>query len=98
MSAVTPDEDIFYTLGLLHTCGPHESGYFHEQNNEIIKYCEEAGIEIKQYLPHYKYREDWKKHFGGKWKTFEQRKMMFDPRMILSPALNIFNSVEYSDV
>ncbi|KAG6431695.1 hypothetical protein SASPL_109777 [Salvia splendens] len=98
MSAVTPDENIFYTLGLLHTCEPHELGYFEDQNNEIIKFCEEAGIEIKQYLPHYKSRKDWMKHFGRKWKTFEERKMKFDPRMILSRGQNIFNHVTYSDI
>lgn len=98
MSAVTPDENIFYTLGLLHTCEPHELGYFEDQNNEIIKFCEEAGIEIKQYLPHYKSRRDWMKHFGRKWKTFEERKMKFDPRMILSRGQNIFNQVTYSDI
>ncbi|XP_057787671.1 cytokinin dehydrogenase 3 [Salvia miltiorrhiza] len=98
MSAVTPDEDIFYTLGLLHTCGAHERGYFEAQNNEIIKFCEEAGIEIKQYLPHYKSRRDWMKHFGGKWESFEERKMEFDPRMILSRGQNIFDSVTYSDI
>ncbi|KAH6817182.1 cytokinin oxidase 3 [Perilla frutescens var. frutescens] len=98
MSAVTPDEDIFYTLGLLHSCGAHESGYFHDQNNKIIKFCEDEGIEIKQYLPHYESREDWMKHFGPKWKNFQERKMVFDPRMILSPGQKIFASMKYSDI
>lgn len=98
MSAVIPDEDIFYTLGLLHSCGTQERDYFHHQNNEIIRFCEEAGIEIKQYLPHYDSNQDWMKHFGPKWKTFQERKMVFDPRMILSPGQNIFSSAEFSDI
>lgn len=98
MSAVTPDEDIFYTLGLLHSCGAQEWGYFHHQNNEIIRFCEEQGIQIKQYLPHYESKQDWMKHFGPKWKTFQERKLMFDPRFILSPGQNIFASLKFSDI
>ncbi|KAI3443629.1 hypothetical protein Pfo_000294 [Paulownia fortunei] len=98
MSAVTPDEDIFYTLGLLHSSRPHDWGNFDKLNNEIIEFCEKAGIEIKQYLPHYKSKEDWMKHYGPKWNTFQERKTKFDPRMILSPGQRIFTSVDYSDM
>lgn len=98
MSAVTPDEDIFYTLGLLHTSGLDDYGNFDKQNNEIVKFCENAGIKIKQYLPHYKSKEGWMKHFGPKWNTFQERKIKFDPRMILSPGPKIFTSADYSDM
>ncbi|KAL8456460.1 hypothetical protein ACS0TY_034610 [Phlomoides rotata] len=97
MSAVIPDEDIFYTLGLLHSSMPNESAYFDKQNAEIIKFCEHSGIQIKQYLPHYKSKQDWMKHFGPKWNTFLQRKMRFDPKMILSSGQNIFIN-DYSDM
>ncbi|KAI3447139.1 hypothetical protein Pfo_003804 [Paulownia fortunei] len=93
MSAVIPDEDMFYTLGLLHSSRPSESDVPDKLNREIIEFCEKAGIKIKQYLPYYKSKEDWMKHYGSKWDTFQERKTKFDPRMILSPGQRIFTSV-----
>ncbi|KAL6519178.1 Cytokinin dehydrogenase [Orobanche gracilis] len=87
------DDEIFYTLGLLSSSsGPTESEAFEKLNTEIIEFCEKSDIKIKQYLPSYDSNEDWKKHFGPKWDTFQKRKAKFDPRMILSPGQRIFNS------
>ncbi|PON48728.1 Cytokinin oxidase [Trema orientale] len=91
MSAVIPDEDVFYTVGFLHSGGFDDWESFDEQNKEILKFCEDAGINVKQYLPHYKTQEDWMKHFGSKWKTFIERKSKFDPKKILSPGQRIFS-------
>nr|GLL20673.1 cytokinin dehydrogenase 3 [Ipomoea trifida] len=91
MSAVIPEEETFYCVGLLHSSGVNEWGELDSQNEEILKYCDEAGIKIKQYLPHYKTEEDWENHFGKKWKTFQQRKALFDPKLILSPGQRIFS-------
>lgn len=91
MSAVTEDENIFYTLGLLHSSSPNETKIYDEVNNEILRFCQKADIKIKQYLPHYKSREDWIKHYGSKWNTFQETKAKFDPRLILSPGQRIFN-------
>ncbi|KAL2501272.1 Cytokinin dehydrogenase 3 [Forsythia ovata] len=93
MSAVVPDEDIFYCVGLLHSGSFNDWQDLDNQNNEILEYCDRAGIKMKQYLPHYKSKEEWIKHFGPKWNTFQERKAKFDPRMILSPGQNIFNYV-----
>ncbi|KAK4479072.1 hypothetical protein RD792_014583 [Penstemon davidsonii] len=93
MSAVIPDEDIFYTLALLHTSLPKEANIFDKFNNQILRFCENAGIKVKQYLPYYKSKEEWIKHYGSKWDIFQKRKMQFDPKMILSPGQRIFNSV-----
>ncbi|KAI3443628.1 hypothetical protein Pfo_000293 [Paulownia fortunei] len=93
MSAVTPDEDVFYTLALLHSSRPNEYQIFDKFNNEILGFCEKAGIKVKQYLPYYKSRQDWIKHYGSKWGTIQQRKAKFDPKLILSPGQRIFNSV-----
>ncbi|KAL2480159.1 Cytokinin dehydrogenase 3 [Abeliophyllum distichum] len=93
MSAVVPDEDIFYCVGLLHSGSFDDWQDLDNQNNEILEFCDRAGIKMKQYLPHYKSKEEWIKHFGPKWNTFQERKAQFDPRMILSPGQNIFNSV-----
>ncbi|GLT79087.1 hypothetical protein SLA2020_505930 [Shorea laevis] len=92
MSAVIPYEDVFYTVGFLRASGFDNWEVFDDQNSEILKFCDEARIEVKQYLPHYTTKEDWMKHFGPKWKTFVERKSMFDPKSILSPGQGIFNS------
>ncbi|XP_060209923.1 cytokinin dehydrogenase 3-like isoform X1 [Lycium barbarum] len=92
MSAVIPEEETFYCVGLLHSSsGYAECKILDDQNDEILNFCDKAGLNIKQYLPHYKTEEDWIKHFGKKWNTFQQRKNQFDPKMILSPGQRIFN-------
>lgn len=93
MSAVIPEEDTFYCVGLLYTGGMNDWEVLDELNEEILKFCDEdaAGNRIKQYLPHYKTREDWMKHFGKKWNGFQENKARFDPKMILSPGQRIFN-------
>lgn len=91
MSGVTPDEDVFYNVALLHSGNVDELQRFEKLNNEILEFCEEAGIKVKEYLPHYKSRQDWIRQFGSKWRVFQQRKLLFDPKMILSPGQGIFN-------
>ncbi|KAI3709666.1 hypothetical protein L2E82_39432 [Cichorium intybus] len=94
MSATIPDEDedVFYTIGLLHSARNTEDGKIIEhQNKRILKVCDEIGIKIKQYLPrHYTTKEEWMKHFGAKWSFFEETKTKYDPKMILSPGQRIF--------
>ncbi|XP_073137876.1 cytokinin dehydrogenase 3-like [Henckelia pumila] len=91
MSAVIPDEDVFYTIGLLHSSNPNAFEKFDDLNNEILGLCEKAGIKVKQYLPYFKSKGGWIEHFGSKWSIFQKRKRMFDPKMILSPGQRIFN-------
>ncbi|KAJ8528227.1 hypothetical protein K7X08_021919 [Anisodus acutangulus] len=92
MSAVIPEEETFYCVGLLHSSsGYDECKILDDQNEEILNYCDKAGINIKQYLPHYKTKESWIRHFGKKWNNFQQRKNQFDPKMILSTGQRIFN-------
>ena len=91
MSVSIPDEDVFYTVGFLHSSRFDNWEALDIQNKEILKFCGEAGIKAKQYLPHYSNEEDWKNHFGTKWRRFQERKHQFDPRMILSPGQRIFN-------
>ncbi|XP_062148850.1 cytokinin dehydrogenase 3-like [Alnus glutinosa] len=93
MSAVIPDEDVFYTIGFLHSSGFDDWEALDAQNKEILLFCNNAGIEVKQYLPkYYKTKEEWKNHFGKKWRTFQERKSQFDPKMILSPGQRVFNN------
>ncbi|KAI3880668.1 hypothetical protein MKX03_008079 [Papaver bracteatum] len=90
-SAVIPDEDIFYSVGLLQSSGLQDWEYLEEQNKKILSFCDKVGIKFKQYLPHYKTKAEWVNHFGAKWDLFQQRKAMFDPKQILSPGQRIFN-------
>ncbi|WVZ23293.1 hypothetical protein V8G54_001837 [Vigna mungo] len=93
MSAVTPNEDVFYIVSLLHSTGFDKVEEFRAQNQQIMKFCKDTGIKIKQYLPRNKTRSEWIQHFGSKWKTFQERKNQFDPNRILSPGQRIFNKI-----
>ncbi|KAL6212869.1 hypothetical protein ACLB2K_018084 [Fragaria x ananassa] len=94
-SVVTPDEDVFYLVALLRSAldsgdETHTLEYLTNQNRRIFKFCDEAGIKVKQYLPHYTTQQEWMDHFGDKWPLFYQRKMDFDPRRILATGQRIF--------
>ncbi|XP_078432094.1 cytokinin dehydrogenase 6-like [Wolffia australiana] len=91
MSAVIPDEDVFFTVGLLRSATREDWSQLEAQNEEILRFCELEGIEIKQYLPHHEGRSVWAKHFGRKWSTFLERKQKYDPKAILSPGQRIFD-------
>ncbi|KAI4344520.1 hypothetical protein L6164_011737 [Bauhinia variegata] len=90
MSAVIPDEEIFYIVGLLHTGRFDQLEAYQTQNQQVLQFCEDAGIKFKQYLPQDKTKEQWKEHFGPKWQAFQERKEEFDPKHILSPGQSIF--------
>lgn len=92
MSAAIPDEDIFYTVGLLYTSGINGWQVYEDQNKAILGFCEKAGIVVKQYLPNHATKEEWTKHFGSKWTNFMEKKARFDPKNILSPGQRIFNN------
>ncbi|GER35521.1 cytokinin oxidase/dehydrogenase [Striga asiatica] len=94
-SVVTPNEDVFYLVALLRSALDNGEEtqtleYLSNQNRQILRFCEEAGIKVKQYLPHYTTQEEWKNHFGEKWTLFSKRKDEFDPRHILATGQRIF--------
>ncbi|XP_062098868.1 cytokinin dehydrogenase 5 [Humulus lupulus] len=99
-SVVTPDEDVFYVVGLLRSAAVSSSGtggdetqsvdYLTQQNGQILKYCAEAGIMVKKYLPHYETQEEWMDHYGEKWEQFQKLKKKFDPRRVLATGQRIF--------
>ncbi|KAL0325771.1 UNVERIFIED_CONTAM: Cytokinin dehydrogenase 5 [Sesamum radiatum] len=94
-SVVTPNEDVFYLVALLRSAldnGDETQGleYLSNQNRRILQFCDEAGINVKQYLPHYTTQQEWIRHFGEKWTLFSKRKMEFDPRHILATGQRIF--------
>jgi len=92
MSAVIPDEEIFYSIGLLRSATINNWKSLEDQNEEIVRFCDHAGIGFKQYLPHYRCLADWKKHFGAKWDMFVTMKRKYNPKAILSPGQRIFTS------
>lgn len=102
MSAVFPEEEeVFYTVGILpsappatSTDGGDELRRMEEQNEEIMRFCEAAGIPCVQYLSYYAGQDGWeKKHFGpARWARFVERKRQYDPKAILSRGQRIFTS------
>eukprot|EP00253_Pinus_taeda_P011053 PITA_11053 len=96
MSTAVPDEEIFYLVGLLRFIQPNPGGLntiegMIAENEQILGICEREGIEMKQYLPHYGTKQEWKRHFGRKWDQIVERKRKFDPRAILAPGQRIFS-------
>ncbi|GER25164.1 cytokinin oxidase/dehydrogenase [Striga asiatica] len=52
-SAVIPDEEIFYTLGLLHRSAVSHYKKFDRFNQKLLSICRKNGIICKKYLPYY---------------------------------------------
>lgn len=90
MSAVVPEEDVFYAVGFLRSAGFENWEAYDQENMEILKFCEDANMGVIQYLPYHSSQEGWVKHFGPRWNIFVERKYKYDPKMILSPGQNIF--------
>ncbi|KAL6957453.1 Cytokinin dehydrogenase 5 [Sarracenia purpurea var. burkii] len=102
-SVVTPEEEVFYLVALLRSAldardETRTLEYLSNQNRQILRFCDEARIDVKQYLPHYTTQEEWMDHFGGdRWARFHRRKTEFDPRHILATGQRIFRPSLASD-
>jgi len=71
MSAITPDEDIFYVVSLLCTASMSDMvEKLQVQNQQILQFCMDAGIKITEYLTGNKIYEQWVEHFGSKMESF----------------------------
>jgi cytokinin dehydrogenase len=98
-SVVTPDEEVFYLVAFLRSALDAETlEYLTNENRQIMRFCHDSDIKVKQYLPHYTTLQDWMDHFGDKWTQFNAMKMQFDPRRILATGQRIFDFVEPSTV
>ncbi|GMJ09468.1 cytokinin oxidase/dehydrogenase 6, CYTOKININ OXIDASE 6 [Hibiscus trionum] len=90
-SAVLPEEDVFYLVAFLTSAVPCSRGsdgieHILSLNRRIL----EGGFGVKQYLPHYSTKGEWRSHFGPQWEAFVQRKSTYDPLAILAPGQRIF--------
>ena len=70
-SVVTPNEEVFYLVALLRSAldtgdETQTLEYLNNQNRQILSFCDDAGINVKQYLPHYTTQQEWMDHFGDK--------------------------------
>ncbi|CAL0304974.1 unnamed protein product [Lupinus luteus] len=88
MSTVTPNEDIFYVLGLFRSSGfdKGEVEASEAQNQQILQFCKDVGIGIKEYLASLQTHEELVYQYGSKWQLIEDRKTKLDPKRILSPG------------
>ncbi|KAL5226396.1 hypothetical protein ABZP36_014661 [Zizania latifolia] len=97
-SVVTPEEDVFYLVAFLRSAVPGAADpaqsleSLARQNQQILDFCDEAGIGAKQYLPNHKAQREWEAHFDGRWARFARLKAEFDPRAMLATGQGIFDS------
>ncbi|KAL6603904.1 hypothetical protein ACP70R_044265 [Stipagrostis hirtigluma subsp. patula] len=95
MTTATPDDDVFYAVGLLRSAvASGDLQRLERENMAVLEFCERAGIGCKQYLPHHASQSGWKRHFGEKWARIAELKRKYDPRAILSPGQGIFPAGE----
>ncbi|KAF6138216.1 hypothetical protein GIB67_011056 [Kingdonia uniflora] len=98
-SVIIPNEEMFYAVLLLRSAIDTGEGtkaaleFIINQNHEILKFCKENELEVKEYLGHRETQEEWIEHYGDKWDLIQKRKMEFDPKHILGTGHHIFQSV-----
>ncbi|CAL9754087.1 unnamed protein product [Musa acuminata subsp. burmannicoides] len=97
-------EDVFYVVSVLRaapptcTVGSSCLDGLMQQNEQMIRMATAArgsshgggGMGAKQYMPYLQCEEEWREHFGQKWKRFEELKSKFDPLNVLAPGQRIF--------
>ncbi|KAJ8504014.1 hypothetical protein OPV22_004900 [Ensete ventricosum] len=96
-------EDVFYVVGVLRAAPPNCTvgssclDGLMQQNEQMIRMAtgrgsshDGGGMGAKQYMPYLKSEEEWREHFGQKWKRFEELKSKFDPSNVLAPGQRIF--------
>ncbi|AES65432.1 cytokinin dehydrogenase 1, FAD and cytokinin-binding protein [Medicago truncatula] len=76
-----PDSATDYTLDLLHAAkGLDEVKAFQAQNHDILQFCNDAGIKIKEYLTRNKTHQEWVEHFGTKCNCLKREKLNLIPK------------------
>lgn len=95
MSAVIPDEAVFYAVSILLAAQPLTAAknsveQILAQNRKILNFCRTAKLGVKQYLGYHKTMAEWRAHFGSGWDNFQELKTTYDPFSILGPGQRIF--------
>lgn len=93
MTAMTPttNDDVFYAVSMLWSAlSLDDVPQLERGNKAVLDFCDQAGIECKQYLPHYTSQDGWQQHFGTKWSKIAKLKTRYDPQALLSPGQRIF--------
>ncbi|TVU07950.1 hypothetical protein EJB05_41328, partial [Eragrostis curvula] len=94
MTTATPEEDVFYAVGLLRSAvAAGDLERLERENQAVLEFCDRERIGCKQYLPHHAAQDGWKRHFGEKWGRVAALKRKYDPRAILSPGQGIFSAI-----
>nr|CAB3468247.1 unnamed protein product [Digitaria exilis] len=91
MTTATPDEDVFYAVGLLRSVvAAGDLERLEKENAAVLEFCDRESVGCKQYLPHHASQDGWRRHFGEKWDRIAALKRRYDPLAILSPGQGIF--------
>jgi cytokinin dehydrogenase len=93
MTAMTPttNDDVFYAVSMLWSAlSMDDVPQLERGNKAVLDFCDQEGIECKQYLPHYTSQDGWQQHFGAKWTKIAELKARYDPQALLSPGQRIF--------
>nr|ABN05765.1 hypothetical protein MtrDRAFT_AC148775g30v2 [Medicago truncatula] len=53
---------------------------FQAQNHDILQFCNDAGIKIKEYLTRNKTHQEWVEHFGTKCNCLKREKLNLIPK------------------
>ncbi|KAK8951176.1 Cytokinin dehydrogenase 3 [Platanthera zijinensis] len=103
-SAVLPEpsttsaaESVVYVVGVLQSANPSLCGSaclfeLLGRQRQLAEAAAGSQIGAKQYLGHQPSPSHWRKHFGGRWERFADRKWRFDPACVLAPGQGIFVS------
>ncbi|KAF8652107.1 hypothetical protein HU200_063055 [Digitaria exilis] len=91
MTTATPDDDVFYAIGLLRSAvAAGDLERLERENAAVLDFCDQESVGCKQYLPHHASQDGWRRHFGEKWDRIAALKRKYDPLAILSPGKGIF--------
>ncbi|KAF8745142.1 hypothetical protein HU200_013445 [Digitaria exilis] len=91
MTTATPDDDVFYAVGLLRSAvAAGDLERLERENAAVLDFCDQESVGCKQYLPHHASQDGWRRHFGEKWDRIATLKRKYDPLAILSPGQGIF--------
>jgi cytokinin dehydrogenase len=88
-----PDEEVVFPFNLIRIPASNDSAQVERmiaQNRVLYERIRDAGGVLYPVSAIPMSPDDWKDHFGLKWRRFEEAARHFDPRSILTPGYDIF--------